>query len=113
MTTKTRETTFSSHTNPNVYQHAEGIEEEDIYVNAEYNTGDKTPATSVTSVISTKLSNEIKSSDQANRHLSAVIKAKENFSSLTDQLKAENQQLKEENQQVKEENQQVKEENQQ
>ncbi|XP_053189534.1 CD209 antigen-like [Scomber japonicus] len=141
MTRETQETTFTD--NPNVYQHAEGIEEEDVYVNAEYYTVDKTPATSdkkflsiirpflpvavgwvillvimaprihFTSVISTKLSNEIKSSDQANQYLSAVIKANENFSSLTDQLKAENQQLKEENQQVKAENQQVKAENQQ
>ncbi|XP_062286008.1 C-type lectin domain family 12 member B-like [Scomber scombrus] len=134
MTTEKRETTFTD----NVYEAGEGIEEEDVYVNAEHNTGDKTPATSdkrfrpfipvavgwvillvimvlrihFTSVISTKLSNEIKSSDQANRHLSAVIKAKENFSSLTDQLKEENQQLKEENQQVKAKNQQMKEENQ-
>ncbi|XP_053189532.1 C-type lectin domain family 4 member G-like [Scomber japonicus] len=100
MTRETQETTFT----------------DNVYEFGDYNTGDKTPATplpSVTSVISTKLSNEIKSSDQANQYLSVAMKAYEHFNSVTDQLKAENQQVKAENQQVKAENQQLKAENQQ
>uniref|UniRef100_UPI0037E7B7FA CD209 antigen-like isoform X2 n=1 Tax=Semicossyphus pulcher TaxID=241346 RepID=UPI0037E7B7FA len=85
--------------NPNVYISAEELEEEDVYVNATVCPMNTMPATSVTSVITAKLSDQIKEADQHCKYVTNIFAfTNANLKTNITNLNGENNMLRAENQ---------------